>query len=266
MKWNHLRHSILLLASTGLATAVCSAQQPVNSKAPIPDLVTLSSDQWMERAKAYEQLRSDSTTLHRREVQAALLNLLDHENHVVESALRESHEQAGASAKYGEEYGEYVSELIQSVDSFANWNDPRQVCIFVRAPYDPGSRFAAKIASHAKVSAPCLAQMYSSDLGVLRGNAAAVLVRALANRGKTIDAGTVSNVRQIILGALHDSQEGVRIQTINALGRFGNEDIVPALRQVAEADPAPGLQGHSVKTQAARAIAAIEKRSAQGQR
>jgi hypothetical protein len=113
----------------------------------------------------------------------------------------------GASGKYGEEYGEYVAELGDTVDTFADWNDPRQVCTFVHEPYDPGSRFAAKIASHAKASAACLVELYGSDLDVLRGNAAAVLVRALANR-QDVDAGTATQARQVVLRALRDPEGG----------------------------------------------------------
>jgi hypothetical protein len=180
----------------------------------------------------------------------------------VENALRESHEQVGASGKYGEEYGQYLAELGETVDTFGDWNDPVQVCIFVREAYDPGSQFAEKIASHAKIALPCLKEMYASDLGVLRANAAAVLVRTLG-KSQILDAETAAEVRQIVLQSLHDPKESVRSETVRALGKFGGQDMLPALRQVAETDPAPEVQGRSVRTQAAKAILAIEKRAGQ---
>jgi HEAT repeat protein len=123
----------------------------------------------------------------------------------------------------------------------------------------------AEIASHAKASAPCLVELYGSDLGVLRGNAAAVLVRALANR-QDVDAATATQAGQVVLRALRDPKEGVRSETVIALGKFGEHDLLPALRQVAETDPGPEVQGHSVRKQAAKAIAAIENRAGQDPR
>jgi hypothetical protein len=84
------------------------------------------------------------------QVREALLDLLDRENQLIESTLRDSHRQVGVSAKYGEDYGEYVDQLAETVDPFANWNDSRQVCIFVHESYNAESRFAAKIAAHAR--------------------------------------------------------------------------------------------------------------------
>jgi hypothetical protein len=261
---NYLRGTILLCACLGVA--VCKGQQSVGRPTVAVLLRTLSSDQWMERARAYEQLRSDQAALRGTKVRTALLDLLDRENRVVESTLRESQEQVGTSGKYGEEYGEYLGELSQSVDAFADWNNPHQVCIFVKEPYDPDSRFAAKIAAHAKVSAPCLVEMYGNDLGVVRGKAVSVLVQALASPKQDLDAGTVRQVREIVRTALHDNHESVRSATVAALGRFGEQDMLPALKEVADTDPAPEVQGHSVREQAVKAIAAIEKRVAQNQR
>jgi hypothetical protein len=220
----------------------------------------------LERARAYEKLRSNPAALRDRKVRTALLDLLDRENRVVESTLRESREQVGASGKYGEEYGEYLGELSQSVDAFADWNNPRQVCIFVQEPDNPDSRFAAKIAAHAKVSAPCLVEMYGNDLGVVRGKAASVLVQALASPKQDLDARTVRQIREIVWRALHDSHESVRSETVAALGRFGEQDMLPALKEVADTDPGPEVQGHSVREQAVKAIAAIEKRAEQDQK
>jgi HEAT repeat protein len=104
--------------------------------------------------------------------------------------------------------------------------------------------------------------MYGSDLAMLRGNAAAVLVRAVANRQK-VDSSTVAQVHQILSKALRDPNESVRSETVNALGKFGAPDMLPVLKQVAETDAGPVIQGHSVRKQAVKAMAAIEKRAVQ---
>ena len=48
------------------------------------------------------------------------------------------------------------SDLLSAVDSFANWNDPRQACILVNAGSSDDSAFATEVADHAKVAIPCL--------------------------------------------------------------------------------------------------------------
>jgi HEAT repeat protein len=101
--------------------------------------------------------------------------------------------------------------------------------------------------------------MYESDVGLMRANAAAVLVEVSAK--KTLDSGTSQAVRQIILHALHDPSESTRITTVDVLGKFGGEDMVPALREVEESDPSAEVQGLSIRAEATKAIEAIHKRS-----
>jgi hypothetical protein len=67
--------------------------------------------------------------------------------------------------------------------------------------------------------------------------------------------------RQIVLGALQDTDEAVRAFTVNALGSYGGKDMVTALRKVAETDPSPEVDGSSIRKAAAEAIAAIQKRA-----
>jgi len=103
--------------------------------------------------------------------------------------------------------------------------------------------------------------MYGSDVGLTRADAAAVLVQAWAKAGKQLGPSLSERVKQITLTALRDPEEAVRSHTIGALGKFGGQDMIPALRQVAETDPSPEVQGHSIRKRAAKAIEAIQKRT-----
>lgn len=49
--------------------------------------------------------------------------------------------------------------------------------------------------------------------------------------------------------------------TVMSLGQFGGEDMIPALKVVAESDPAPEVHGHSVRKRVVAAIAQIQKRA-----
>lgn len=223
-------------------------------------LEQLKSDRWQDRAKAFETLSADPNDLRSTAVQGALIDVLDHENHLVESTLRDSHEQVGVSEKYGEEFSEYVGALGATVDSFANWGDPRQVCIFVQEAYNPDSTFAAKIASHANVAAPCLMQVYGSDVSLMRAEAAAVLVQILGKGKGQLDSATAGKTKELVLRALHDPATAVRSSTVRALGKYGSEDMIPELERVAESDPSPEVNGRSIRKSASEAIKAIQQR------
>lgn len=251
----------VMMAGIFVAAACLGQQKPASNPNSGELFTQLHSDQWTVRAKAYQQLSSAAKAVNNVQVQQALLDLLDRENRLIESTLRDSNEQAGVSSKYGEDYGEYVGQLGETVDSFANWNDPHQVCIFVHESYDPESKFAAKIVAHASVAVPCLIQMYGSDVGLTRAEAAPVLVQAWVKAGKQLDPSLSERVRQIILTALRDPSEAVRSHTVGALGKFGGQDMIPALKAVAETDPAPEVQGHSIRKRAARAVEQIQKRT-----
>jgi HEAT repeat protein len=223
-------------------------------------LSKLQSKDPTERSRSYEDLRSDAKAMRSKQVQVALLDLLDREDREIESTLRASHEQEGV----GEDYAEYVGELGGTVDSYADWTDTHQVCILVQQSYEWDGRFAAKIAGHATISIPCLIQMYRSDVGLTRAEAAPTLVRALADGKDGLAPEAAQKAREVILRALQDRSEAVRSKTVKSLERFGAPDMIPALKQVANSDPANGGD-HSfwIREYAVRAIAAIQSRTGQ---
>jgi hypothetical protein len=245
----------LFIASGILFAAICAAQQQPAVKPSVDELLRqLHHAQWTDRAEAYEKLSSDSKVLSDHRVQDELLNLLGRESGFIPHSNED-----GVSDGEEEAFVEYVGALGDTVDSFAHWNDPRQVCLFVHEGYDPESPFGAKIAAHGKVALPCLMQMFGSNI-LLRAEAAPVIVQALAKTAG-LEPTTILTAKQLILKALHDQEEVVRINTVDALGRFGGEDMIPALKQVAQSDPAPGADGDAIRKRAAEAIAAIEKRA-----
>ena len=257
-----MRKVVFMIFALLLGAAASAAQQTHASKPQVTTLLAgLYAAKWTDRAEAYEELRDDPMAIPKPEVQSALMELLDRENQLIESTLRDSHERVGVSEKYGEGLSEYVGELGETVDTFANWNDPRQVCIFVHEAYNPESKFAAKIASHAKLATPCLIEMYSSDVGLVRAEAAGVLVQAVAKAKDQLDRNTIGIANQLIVRALRDRDDAVRSTSVSALGKFGGQDMIPALEQVAQSDPSPEVQGHSIRKSALNAIDAIQKRA-----
>jgi HEAT repeat protein len=107
--------------------------------------------------------------------------------------------------------------------------------------------------------------MYHSDVSLTRAEAAPVLVQALSKAKGQLDAKTAQIARRAVLQALRDPKEVVRINTVEALGDVGGEDMIPALKEVVEKDNSPDVSGHSIRKRAAEAIAAIQKRVGQQQ-
>lgn len=226
-------------------------------------LARLHSDEELERAKAFGQLHSDPVNLKNPAVRAALLDLLDRENHEFDSQLAEAQKRGYPDEGDNEAWSEYYSDLVSTVDSFADWTNPRQACILVNAGSSDDSAFATEVADHARVTIPCLMKRSESPISINRAVAVPVLVRALGRAKGTLDVGTVQAARQTVLAALQDPDEAVRSFTVHALGKFGTEDMIAPLRKVAETDPSPEVQGQSIRKAAVDAIAAIEKRTGQ---
>jgi hypothetical protein len=234
----------LTLAACSTLTAGWGQQIPTNESNRTELLMKLRSDNVRARSEALEHLRTDPVALRDSKVKAALVNLLDRENQVTLSSEDEG-------------YAEYVSWLADTVAKVVHWSDSRQVCILANSVDLPD-----QLADHAKAAVPCLLQRSKSAPALLRGKVVAMLVQALAKGRNDLDVVTVETVQQIILRALQDSDAGVRIDTVDALAKFGGEDMIPALRVVAEKDPDPS-ESYAIRKWAAEAIAAIQKRAHQ---
>jgi hypothetical protein len=229
------------------------AQQATRGDRRVADLLAqLHAEKWSERAAAYGKLRLDPTAIEKTEVRSALLDLLDRESHLPLSTAPEPENE--------EQYAEYVASLGDTVDSFADWKDPRQLCILAQTSYNTDSRFAARLAGVGKPVIPCLMQMAKSDRVGDRFKSVAVLIQLRAKE-LDLDLRIVQEIRRITIRALHDPDDGVREFTVDSLREFGGEDMIPALQEVAEKDPAPEVQGFSTRKDALKAIAAIQKRT-----
>jgi len=206
-------------------------------------LVQLRSDDAEVRSGAFDHLRSDPVALRDSKVKAALVSLLDRENQETLSGEEE-------------DYADYIGWLVGTVAKIVDWNNPHQVCILANSVY-----LADELADHAKVAVPCLLLRFKNAPALSRGRVVAMLVHALAKGRNDLDAATIQTVQQIILSALRDPNDAVKIPTVKALGSFGGEDMIPALRVVAEKDPSPS-EGYAIRAWATEAITAIQKRAA----
>jgi hypothetical protein len=256
MKHHSLRDAFLF------AALICivipngwAAEQQGNEKPSVDDLLTqLHSRHWADRSDALDEVSSDQAALHSRKLQAVLIDLLDQENQGKDTAGEEGG---------GDEFAEYFASLRGVVNSFADWNDPRQACILVYAGSDDYPPSAPQAEARARAAMPCLLKRSKSKGPIDRAIAGPMLVEAVQKAHGTLDATVAQSARQIILRDLQDPDPGVRSLTVDALGKFGGIDMVPALKEVAANDASPEVDGHSIRQSAAEAIKQIQKREAQ---
>jgi hypothetical protein len=218
-----------------------SAQQASPSSANWAGLLTqLRSSDSEVRSEALDQLRSDPAALRDPKVRAALINQLDRENQETFSAEEE-------------DYASYVSWLSDTVAKVVDWKDPRKVCILANAADIPD-----ELADHAKIAVPCLLRRLR-NAHAFQGDVMAALVQALEKGRHDLDPATIQAVKHATFSALRDPDASVRAETVDALAKFGEADMIPALRVVAETDPDP-TQHYAIREWAAKAIVAIEQR------
>jgi hypothetical protein len=117
------------------------------------------------------------------------------------------------------------SWLADTVAKVVDWNDTHQVCILANSVELPDG-----LGDHARVTIRCLLQRFKSAPVLSPGTVGAMLVRALARRKSELDSGTIHTVQRVMLSALHDSDAGVRINSVNSLAKFGGEDMIDVLR------------------------------------
>jgi hypothetical protein len=256
-----------------LAASPAWGQQTEAPKSSVPALLSkLRSKNWWERSDAVDAIRLDTEALHSRKIQTALIDLLEQEYRKLDEgtgkaqAPNDRESNATGAEDDGEGYGEYLSWLAETVSSFADWNDTRQVCLLVSAAtviYPPSPTEAA---IRARAAMPCILKRATDRQPINRDIAIPMLLEALAKGKDALDSKTVQNAKQIILNDLRDSDVGVRAGTVVALGNYGEIDMIPALQEIARSDPASektdnGGLWFPIRKSAIEAIAEIQQRA-----
>lgn len=223
-------------------------------------LSDLQSDDMEKRMDAFERIKDNSRAMQRPEVKSALLNLLDRENRLIHL----SHNGPSMGEQYGEGYGVYASELAETVARIADWHDPHQVCVLAQSsPYSP-STIPDRLAVEAgAVAAPCLLKLAHGDY-FDRSKSIPVLVQ-LSAVTKNLDPSLRREIRESALSGLNDSDAAMRMETTQALGRFGEPDMIPILTSIARSDPyshvVDGKPFFDVRELALKAIRSIQERA-----
>jgi hypothetical protein len=233
---------------------------------PASVLAGLKSPDVQRRSDAYMKIKADEAALQLPEVRKELVELLDRENRYLHSAKRD----------LGEGFAEYISELLDTVTQFVDWNDSRQLCIVAQSPYDPESQIAADLAvKGGEVVAPCLLNMSQGNLYGRTDSGRALMGDRYQSIPVLLHLAAVTNglqpslrqqIAQLAIAGLRDSDVTVREGTIEAVGRFGTQEMIPILQDIARSDPVSrrldnGQLRFSVRDAAMKAIQSIQERA-----
>lgn len=254
-----------------IVAGLCFSQDaPQNHRSDSTQLLgALKSNDPHTRVGAVEQIRSNPAMLHDSSVQSALLDLLDLETREGNERIREG-ERRRAEHKEGnpdsiDDNAMYMDDLLNVIESFVNWHDPRQICLLAKEGAALDSTDARESAARAQAALPCLQGLSKSDLFMDRMRAARISVALLAGAKSNLDPSTAEAMRQMVVLALRDQVVEVQWEAVDWLGREGGSDMVPALRELVESNPGPNATKDeiAVRKSAASAITAIERREAQ---
>jgi hypothetical protein len=241
------------------------AQQQTSRSSQL--LENLRSTDLATRRRAFEDVRSNSAMLRDPNAQSALFDLLHQESRDSDAEIRESERKRAAHEKDNSEPREdamYINDLLRTIESFADFRDSHQICLLAKAGAMLDSPDARESAARVQVAMPCLEQLSKSDLFMDRLNAVRILIRLRASADGSLDPGTAGTIKQAIALALHDKRTEVQWEAVDWLARDGTQDMISALRELATSVPGSGATEDeiAVRTNAAKAITAIEQREA----
>lgn len=257
------RLTTVLLVGLLAQCAIVRGQQAGSTAVLISDL---KSANVQRRLNAYENIKADKNAIKRSDVRAALIDLLDRENRTLHRATRAR----------GEGYAEYIGELVDTVAEITDWHDPQQVCILAESAYNPDSRLADELAVKGGLAvAPCLLKIaHGNEYGgqetgdVLTSFRQQVIPVMVHLEAVTTDLppAVQQQIRQAIISGLRDSAVLVRQPTVQAVGRFGTQDMIPILQDIARSDSQSrplenGQRRFDVREAATKAIQSIQERT-----
>jgi hypothetical protein len=249
MKTSAICSALLAMALFFSATA---ARPQAASTNGLP-LSEFKSPDPRHRAEAYYAIKDNQEALRQPLVQESLFNLQDRENH-----------DDGKGPGHGEGYSAYLSDLLDTILVFTDWDSTHEVCILANSNYGAPSDFGLELVTKAGQKAvPCLLQRAQGD----DGNRSIAIEELLQISVVSKDLPTTmrDQIRDVVIGGLQDSDSGTRLSTVNAAGRFATIDLVPVIQDLAHSDPyfLPGTNppAYFVRDAATKAIRSIQERA-----
>jgi hypothetical protein len=265
-----IRTALVVAVAACTIASFCLAQDTQEGASrPSQTPANFRSNDPHTRVVALEQARSNPAMLQDPNVRSALLDLLDLETREFNDRVREGErrraEHDEGNPESSDDNAMYMNDLLETVESFVRWHDPREICLLAKAGAGLDSSDARESAARAQAAMPCLQQLSKSDLFMDRLKAVGTSVALLARADGSLDSTTAEAMRQMIILALHDKRVEVQWEAVDFLERYGGSNMIPALKELADSNPGPHATQDdiAVRKNAAQAIAAIQKRADQ---
>jgi len=256
--------------ATWMIAGFCFAQDMQEEMyRPAQLLANLRSNDPHARVSAFEEVRSKPEMLRKANVQSALLDLLDLETREGNERIREGERRRAEHRPDNpdsiDDDAMYMNDLVETVESFVNWHDARQICLLAKEGAVLDSTDPREGAARTQIAMPCLLELSKSDLFMDRLNAVKIFLNLLSSAGANLDPETAGAIRKAVVVALHDRRVEVQWEAVDWLERIGTSDMIPALTELAQPSPGQGTTEDdvAVRKNAAKAIAAIRKRAGQ---
>lgn len=237
----------------------------------------LKSDNMDLRVDALKRLERNPEVFNRPDVRKAVFLLLDQANRDVYRALQDSDGQTGI----GEAFGFYQAALLNTATKAVDWKNLQQLCVLAKGSYNADSAFSRELATKGgSLLVPCVLEMAR---GVVYDQPARPGVRAsyrstaipflveIAALATDLSPAQREQIRGAVRDGLTDTDAGIRMVTVEELGKAGTADWLPTLEKIAQSDPFsrpvdPSLsQGrdrrYDVREYAKTAIEAIQGRA-----
>jgi uncharacterized protein with NAD-binding domain and iron-sulfur cluster len=195
------------------------------------------------RIDALKRLEENAEVFNRPDVRKAVFVLLDQANRDVYQALQDSDGQTGI----GEAFGFYEAALLDTATKAVDWKNPQQLCVLAKGSYNTGSAFSTELAR--KGGALLLRCVLEMARGVVydqpsrpgvrtsyRSTAIPLLVD-IAALATGLSPEQREQIREAVRDGLTDTDAGIRMVTVEELGKVGTAEWLPALEEIAQSDP-----------------------------
>lgn len=214
----------------------------------------LGSSDWKLRSQAVEQIAKAPLALQDSQMRSELLSTLDKENLLLRSTHRLGWQKSLLAASM-EAFGEYYSELLGLVSTFADYDSPDTLRILAQGSYNSDSKFAEKLAQHVDGFLPTLIEDSNSDIPVIRFTTVDFIGEILHKfRPRALKAEGASQLMQALAKrARIDDAEDVRRQALAGLRNLadvngdGKVDCVDLAIVTASLDKKPGEAGFDAR-------------------
>lgn len=189
---------------------------------------------WIARYRALENLKKQTKGQFSEAQKAQLTSQLQDENRFIHEFNSKNQGEKSLDAEYGEGYGEYYSDLLDTVVKFADWSNPASLRVLLFSMYDPDSDFVKRLAVHQRTSLSDVQDLSKSHDPFARANAAGLLGHMASDAALPCNA--KKQVTDLMVSLADDQDENVKHHVVRALSALGTPQAVSVLERLAASD------------------------------